>query len=155
MPVQGDLEVDAELLSAFTSSLQQANVELHFHSGPWDGLQLADQATDAKADLLLTSETTYSLSGVQSLVDVVERLSHSQESKQGPTTRTTTTTLISTKDYYFGLGGGLVALRQVLNERDARPSTAKLAGRSQLDTVAQFKRGVARSVLSLSFDSTS
>lgn len=154
MPVQGDLEVDAELLSAFTRSLQQANVELHFHSGPWDGLQLADQATDAKADLLLTSETTYSLSGVQSLVDVVERLSHSQESKQGPTTRTTTT-LISTKDYYFGLGGGLVALRQVLNERDARPSTAKLAGRSQLDTVAQFKRGVARSVLSLSFVSTS
>lgn len=153
MPAQGDLEVDAELLSAFTGSLQNANVELHFHSGPWDGLQLANEATNAKADLLLTSETTYSLSGVQSLVDVVERLSHSRETEQGPTTRTTT--LISTKDYYFGLGGGLVALRQVLNERDARPSTARLAGRSQLDTVAQFKRGVARSVLSLSFDSTS
>ncbi|CAO1619656.1 unnamed protein product [Jaminaea pallidilutea] len=154
MPVQGDLEVDAELLSAFTGSLQNANVELHFHSGPWNGLQLANEASGSEADLLLTSETTYSLSGVESLIDVVQRLSHSQESKQGPTTRTTTT-LISTKDYYFGLGGGLVALRQVLNERDARPSTARLAGRSQLDTVAQFKRGVARSVLSLSFDSTS
>lgn len=120
--------------------------------------------TTMQVDLILTSETTYNLQGVRDLIDVVKRLSRSSPGRLTTSTDGTspvseedflnlaaapdppTLCLVSTKDYYFGLGGGMMALQQTLHES----STSQPAQpRPWTRVLREFKVGVARTVLCL------
>ncbi|CAO1628736.1 unnamed protein product [Parajaminaea phylloscopi] len=164
----GELDLTPEFLDAFCSDLQSRGIQIHFHSGPWSGLQLGaatDRGGDAvHADLILTSETTYSLSGVHDLVQVVQRISRGAAAAAFPSSTQSSATitdgelaelllhddqerpppptacLVSTKDYYFGLGGGVLALQQALQATSIAHWTR---------VVREFKAGVARTVLCL------
>lgn len=138
-PSVGDLELSPEFLDGFQNALIQHGIELTFHSGPWDGLQFSD--TPQVDTLVLTSETTYSLSGIQSLLGILKTLTAADATA-------TTTTLVATKDYYFGLGGGVVAFLDAL-EADRRRARDVVKWDQQVDTLCQWEKGVRRRVLCL------
>lgn len=122
-PQIGDLDLSPEFLSSFQSALSERGIELLFHSGPWEGLSIP---STTEQTMVLTSETTYVPHGIQSLLAVLR--SFRQD---------TTTTLIATKDYYFGLGGGVVAFLDALTDEE----------RNRVENVWTSQTGVRRSVL--------
>lgn len=162
-PTAGELDLTPECLSAFTAALESRGIQLHFHSGPWSGLSLSGQTTtpDAQVDLVLTSETTYSLTGVRDLVQTLKKLSRPgprpESSSLGPQSvalslshsgpSSPTVNLVSTKDYYFGLGGGLIALRDALHTPGLASSDDGTT--PWTETIREYKAGVARTVLGL------
>lgn len=158
-----------ELVEAFQASLRERRIHLAFHAGPWEGLNFAADGSDEKqgeeaaaittseqpsskaihADLILTSETTYNPSGIATLIEVMRNISapsppFSTSDPPAPLSTSATTSLVATKNYYFGLGGGVHALLAGLEEDD-RKSGWKHAMREE----RAVRGGVARSVLSV------
>lgn len=161
----GEVDVTDELVEAFQASLQERRIHLAFHAGPWEGLDLgadgseekqgeeavavqSTRRTDITADLILTSETTYNPSGIATLIEVMRNISApsspSTPGPHAPLSTSASTSLVATKNYYFGLGGGVHALLAGLEEDD-RKSGWKHAMREE----RAVRGGVARSVLSV------
>lgn len=141
----GDVDLTPEFLSEFETALRRRSVEIFFHSGPWEKLSLDDDSSwemksNAKT-LVLTSETTYSLSGIESLLDVIKSLTEASTASGGEVT-----SLIATKEYYFGLGGGVVAFLNALQEDAVKDGSVKW---SEVETLCQWEKGVRRRVLSV------
>lgn len=151
-PENGELDLDEDFLAQFRRDMEERKVQLSFHAGPWEGLQLVDQAEGRqppRADLVLTSETTYRSDVVQSLVQTMRRLLvDDEEDGKGEDG----VALVATKDYYFGLGGGIVALQSALDEDDKARNGAR---RAHVETKRQSTAGVKRSVLAVSWPSRS
>lgn len=102
----GDLEVDEDSLLKFQDALAYHQIELRFFYGGWDSLQLA-----TRADLVLSSETVYSLSSLHSFCRVLHSLCWptSQEQQDAGIAPYSTLCLVAAKVLYFGVGGGIDA----------------------------------------------
>lgn len=142
----GELDLTPEFLQGFTESLEARSIRLAFHSGPWEGLDLSSTTADqaAKADYIFTSETTYTPTTIDSLLSTLHRLARPTTSSA---VQTGTTILVATKNYYFGLGGGVHALRQALLAGSSIDAATAWA-----EEVTSTTKGVARSVLGIGWN---
>ena len=100
----GELEVDEDLLLKFQHALASHQIELRFFYGGWDSLRLAN-----RADLVLSSETVYSLSSLPSLCRVLHSLCWptSKDQQDAGMAPNSTLCLVAAKVLYYGVGGGV------------------------------------------------
>lgn len=143
----GELELTEDLLDEFQSSMTTKGINVTFYSGPWEGLALSG-ALSKQYDVVLTSETIYSMDSLSALVDVLEtaccgslegkldraRLQESHESHTAE--KDVGKCLVAAKVLYFGVGGGVLAFEQELHRRRANAAT-----------VWKSEQGVSRVVL--------
>lgn len=102
------MDVTPEFLSSFESLLKEENIQLVFSEGDWSGMA----STVEKYDLVLTSETIYSVPSLPSLLDLLEA-SCKPESQ----------CLVACKRIYFGVGGGELEFRRRVEERSGKVET--------------------------------
>ena len=126
---EGELAITDELLSAFTASLQERGLDLKFYSGAWTNFPPSLTEAD-RMDLVLTSETIYSLDSLPPLVHLLSRYG------QGGIV------LVAAKVIYFGVGGGVESFKQTL---------AQLTPSAKVEALHSVTKGVGRTVLSVTF----
>lgn len=134
----GDLEMDDHMLDQFEEDLSKFGIQLQFFAGGWDTLEL-----EMPADILLSSETTYSL-------ETIPFLSHALKTSSWPTDDTdmagidlkTSLCLIASKILYFGVGGGIEPFRSEV-----------VAHQGWCKQVRSFTAGVGRGVLQIGWSS--
>ncbi|GAA5888030.1 hypothetical protein JCM6882_000256 [Rhodosporidiobolus microsporus] len=107
-PEPGELEVTPEFLESFESLLERENIELRFFEGDWSGMDETIRAEKEGYDLVLTSETVYSVPSLEPLLDLLEA---SCEGAESPLC------LVACKRIYFGVGGGELEFRRRVEER--------------------------------------
>ncbi|KAK4058753.1 hypothetical protein OIO90_000198 [Microbotryomycetes sp. JL221] len=105
----GELDVTPEFLDSFEAFLDRENIEILFSEGDWGDLA---KKSVAKYDIVLTSETVYSLDSLPSLLDVLSATCVSE-----------TTCLVACKRIYFGVGGGELEFRRRAEERGCKVET--------------------------------
>lgn len=134
----GDLEIDESLLDQFKEALSRFGIQLRFFAGGWDSLELGKPA-----DILLSSETTYSLETIPSLCRALQAASWpTKENGQEGIETHTSMCLIASKVLYFGVGGGIEPFRSEV-----------LAHRGWCKQVRSFTAGVGRGVLQIGWSS--
>ncbi|PWY99593.1 hypothetical protein BCV70DRAFT_162105 [Testicularia cyperi] len=131
---EGELSLTPELITAFVSSLERYAVRLGFYSGSWSHFPPA-LTPGRPLDLILTSETIYSLHSLPSLVSLLRQYSSFHPSI---TTTTATTVLVAAKVIYFGVGGGVESFKHAIAPATTTP-------------LKQVTRGVGRTVLRVDF----
>lgn len=121
--------LSSDLLKEFENHLARKNLLLSFISGLW-GSEFCKIAFTFSPELILTSETIYSLDSVPILIDVLLQLA----------TPPNYLALVAAKSYYFGVGGSI-------KEFIDKTSEAK-ADNLHIDTVGgnmgQLKRDIVR-----------
>ncbi|GAA6023690.1 hypothetical protein JCM10207_008750 [Rhodosporidiobolus poonsookiae] len=111
----GELDVTPEFLEAFEALLERENVELRFFEGDWSGM---DQAVRGEGegeggyDLVLTSETVYSVPSLEPLLNLLE-----SACDRAGATDDDALCLVACKRIYFGVGGGELEFRRRVEER--------------------------------------
>ncbi|KAJ9479470.1 Histidine protein methyltransferase 1 [Pseudozyma hubeiensis] len=125
---ENELAITSDLVAAFSASLSQRGIHLNFHSGAWSEFP---PTLGAKMDVILTSETIYSLESLPALVDVVSR--YAGESAL---------TLVAAKVIYFGVGGGVESFKETLAEKHPQ---------ARIEPLLNVTKGVGRTVLSVTF----
>jgi protein-histidine N-methyltransferase len=91
--------VSPELLASFEELLENENIELEFFEGDWSSMRLPQEH---KYDIVLTSETVYSLSSLPALLDLLESACRPGDESL---------CLVACKRIYFGVGGGELEFR--------------------------------------------
>ncbi|EST05267.1 hypothetical protein PSEUBRA_005535 [Kalmanozyma brasiliensis GHG001] len=124
---EAELAITDELLAAFSESLASRGIQVKIYSGAWSGFPQSLVA--GKMDLILTSETIYSLESLPALVELLGRYAGGQ-------------VLVAAKVIYFGVGGGVESFKQVL---------AQLHPTARVEPVHSVTKGVGRTVLSVTF----
>ncbi|PKI85257.1 hypothetical protein MVES_000967 [Malassezia vespertilionis] len=106
----GDIELDNQVLDAFETSLKQRHIHLRFFSGGWSTLDLRVNGS-TKADIVISSETVYSLASLPSLYRIMREISWptAQDAPHPGLSPNTTLCLVAAKVLYFGVGGGIDA----------------------------------------------
>ena len=87
-------------------------------------------------DLVLTSETIYSLDSLPALVALLARYAKPHGTDQ------VGSVLVAAKVIYFGVGGGVESFKQTL---------AQMHPEATVETLHSVTKGVGRTVLSVSF----
>ncbi|KDN40971.1 hypothetical protein K437DRAFT_227051, partial [Tilletiaria anomala UBC 951] len=171
-----EVPIHPDLLSAFLQALNSRGITLRFFAGDWAGLQAAPPY-----DLILTSETIYSLDSLPSLVQLLsecsrrssplassasaQRVSRYLEStylseraariEQQPRHPSSTLCLVAAKVLYFGVGGGVQALKQAVisHQRASDPGEIHKSGEVDatgwVEEIDRVQQGVGRVVLSV------
>lgn len=103
----GELELSNELVKDMAADLQLRNITLQFVAGAWSP-QFSELVGDGY-DLVLASETIYSLDSIQDFTAVMQR-ALGGVALGG-------VALVAAKKIYFGVGGGVVEFEQLLDER--------------------------------------
>lgn len=123
----GEVELDDDIIDSFKHTLEARRISLRFFSGPWQGLDdigaLSTPPKD-KPDVVITSETIYSLDTLPVLVDTL-RASSLRENQKGNESKKEQDTicLVAAKVLYFGVGGGLSAFEDQVSRRGGRCET--------------------------------
>ncbi|KAK4705622.1 protein-histidine N-methyltransferase, partial [Phenoliferia sp. Uapishka_3] len=128
----GDIDITPEFLASFESLLSLERIELCFFSGDWSSFHIPSAD---KYDLVLTSETIYSLPSLSPLLDLLQEAC--KEAEQ-------TTCLVACKRIYFGVGGGELEFRKKVEERKGRVETVWGEGEGE-----GRSRGVGRVVMKI------
>lgn len=140
-PEAGGLEVTPEFLESFESFLEVENIDLRFFEGDWAGMDDAVKKDKGGGyDLVLTSETVYSLPSLEPLLNLLEAATRRTASEE----RTDALCLVACKRIYFGVGGGELEFRRRVEERGGQVETVWGEGEGKGKT-----SGVGRTVLSL------
>ncbi len=110
---EGELDIDADLLTAFQADLADRKVSLSFFSGAW-GEEFVNLVQDApktaKGELLIIgAETIYSPAALRSFADVLADIFGKEEGKA----------LVGAKKVYFGVGGSMDDFCEAVRERGA------------------------------------
>ncbi|ORY58671.1 hypothetical protein BCR35DRAFT_271137 [Leucosporidium creatinivorum] len=105
----GELDVTPSFLESFDTLLKTENIQLVFSEGDWSGMKVAE---GEEYDLVLTSETIYSVPSLPSLLDLLEASCKKE-----------TRCLVACKRIYFGVGGGELEFRRRVEERGAEVET--------------------------------
>ncbi|GAA5978871.1 hypothetical protein JCM11641_003597 [Rhodosporidiobolus odoratus] len=117
-PEPGELEVTPEFLESFESLLERENIELRFFEGDWRGMMETVQASEGSEqrgyDLVLTSETVYSVPSLEPLLNLLEAACHTLSDGEEDDE---TLCLVACKRIYFGVGGGELEFRRRVEER--------------------------------------
>ncbi len=131
---EGELAITDELLSAFAASLAERGIEIKFYAGGWGNFPAS--ITGGKVDMVLTSETIYSLDSLPELVRLLNQYAKPEgESEAGMV-------LVAAKVIYFGVGGGVESFKQTL---------AQLTPQAKIEALHSVTKGVGRTVLSVTF----
>lgn len=125
-----ELLLTPALLDYFVLLLAQKSIELSFISGAW-GEDFCKIASPFKTDLVLSSETIYSLETLPVVLDVLLTLLAEKEHYLA---------LVAAKYYYFGVGGSIKEFTDKLNERKPPSMQIDTIG----DTKGQLKRAIVR-----------
>jgi protein-histidine N-methyltransferase len=132
----GELDVTPEFLESFEALLQRENIELRFFEGDWG------QASVQHYDVVLTSETIYSLDSLDSLLGLL-----TMACKSTPDATAPSTCLVACKRIYFGVGGGELEFRRRVESRGAKVETIWGDGEG-----AGKNTGVGRVVMSVDWN---
>jgi protein-histidine N-methyltransferase len=122
--LEGEVEITQELVNQFLQDLARRQIELQFVSGSWSP-QFVRLLEPTKYDLVLASETIYSLDTVDIFTDTMLNCLNP-----------TGSALIAAKKVYFGVGGGIPEFESELQKR-----------KIPMQWVLEDKRGVGRGVL--------
>ena len=120
----GELDIDDDTVREFDLDLERRGISLNFYAGGWDSYDVV-----GKFDILLSSETVYSEAALPFLVSLLRRASMSSS-----------LCLVAAKVMYFGVGGGVAAFRQAVEDDGGA-----------VNTVSACTAGVARMVLRVSW----
>lgn len=131
-PLPGELEVTPEFLESFETLLRNENIELRFFEGDWSGMDATVRGGDRPYDLVLTSETVYSVPSLEPLLDLLE----------AATAQPDGLCLVACKRIYFGVGGGELEFRRRVEDRGGKVETVWGAGEGKGKSV-----GVGRTVM--------
>ncbi|GAA5862263.1 hypothetical protein JCM8547_007786 [Rhodosporidiobolus lusitaniae] len=119
-PEPGELEVTPDFLADFEALLERENVELRFFEGEWSGMEetvgkvRGEEGMDGRPyDLVLTSETVYSVPSLEPLLNLLVAASASKEEDKA----NEGLCLVACKRIYFGVGGGELEFRRRVEER--------------------------------------
>jgi protein-histidine N-methyltransferase len=126
----GELDVTPEFLESFETLLEHEGIDLEFSQGDWSGMN------PRGFDIVLTSETVYSLPSLPPLLDLLEAAS------EGTRTEEEHLCLVACKRIYFGVGGGELEFRRRVEERGGRVESVWGEG-----TGKGKSEGVGRTVL--------
>ncbi|SPO23697.1 related to HPM1 - AdoMet-dependent methyltransferase [Ustilago trichophora] len=129
---EGELAISDELLSSFSASLEERGIGLKFYSGAWVNFP----KTLGKMDMLLTSETIYSLESLPALVELLSRYAKPEGEVEAGLV------LVAAKVIYFGVGGGVESFKQTLGQ---------LTPAAKVESLHSVTKGVGRTVLSVTF----
>ncbi|POY74375.1 hypothetical protein BMF94_2569 [Rhodotorula taiwanensis] len=144
----GELEVSPEFLDSFESFLARENIDLRFFEGDWAGMDKAIRAggdDDELYDLVLTSETVYSVPSLGPLIDLLEAATTRADFSGGAGGGGTgSSCLVACKRIYFGVGGGELEFRRRVEERGAQVESVWGEGEGK-----GKNSGVGRTVLSV------
>jgi hypothetical protein len=114
---EGELDIDAELLEAFTKALQERSIRLIFFSGAWSPefvrLVTAETANRTSPLVVLAAETIYSPMALQSFTESLMAILEAED-KGEPSA------LIAAKKVYFGVGGSIEDLCDAVRARGGR-----------------------------------
>ncbi|KFY72338.1 hypothetical protein V499_07526 [Pseudogymnoascus sp. VKM F-103] len=99
---EGELDIDEDLISEFTSALTAQGVTLSFFSGAW-GTEFASLVEAAPRDtsaelLVLAAETIYSPAALESFAEVLMRILGTEKGGGA---------MVGAKKVYFGVGGSM------------------------------------------------
>ncbi|SNX87303.1 related to HPM1 - AdoMet-dependent methyltransferase [Melanopsichium pennsylvanicum] len=137
---QGELSITEELLKAFKSCLIERHMQFAFYSGAWSkfppSLTTLKAPGRRKIDMILTSETIYSLESLPALVELLDKYANPEGSTGAAKV------LVAAKVIYFGVGGGVEPFKQTL---------AQLAPSAKVEPIHSVTKGVGRTVLSVTF----
>lgn len=111
----GELELDPSFIEEFEALLIKENVELKFFSGDWSTMNKAPN--QERYDIILTSETIYSLPSLPPLLDLLSSASYPSTEKEN------TKCFVACKRIYFGVGGGEGEFRRRVEERNGEVTT--------------------------------
>lgn len=142
----GELEVSPDFLDSFETFLERENIDLRFFEGDWAGMDVAVRdGADGPYDLVLTSETVYSVPSLEPLIDLLEAATArppdaARESESEPRC------LVACKRIYFGVGGGELEFRRRVEARGARVESVWGEGEGKGKS-----SGVGRTVLNVAW----
>lgn len=135
IPLNNDeVVLSADLLEAFENQLASKKLHLSFISGLW-GPDFCSIASTFSPQLLLTSETIYSLDSVPILIDVLLKMAKSPNYLA----------LVAAKSYYFGVGG---SIKEFIDK-----TTAAKPENMVIDTLGGTKGQLKRDIVRLYFPS--
>ncbi|GAA5931398.1 protein-histidine N-methyltransferase [Sporobolomyces koalae] len=101
----GEFDVTPEFLESFESFLEREQISLEFSQGDWSGM---GSSWTEGFDIVLTSETVYSVPSLSPLLDLLETASRGKSDHL---------CLVACKRIYFGVGGGELEFRRRVEER--------------------------------------
>lgn len=132
IPLRNDeLLLTPALIQEFETQLAQRRIGISFISGSW-GSEFVSLAEKFSPDVILTSETIYSLDTLPVVLDTLLRLLQEKENYLA---------LIAAKYYYFGVGGSIKEFTDRLE--DAKPPTMTV------DTVGDMRGQLKRDIVRL------
>ncbi|VVT46490.1 uncharacterized protein SAPINGB_P001239 [Magnusiomyces paraingens] len=105
----GEAEITEALITEFLQVLNQRSISIQFISGGWspEFVQLLNSNLPAPVDLIIASETVYSLDTLPIFTDTLLGIF-----KKSPHARA----LVAAKQVYFGVGGGVLEFIQTLKK---------------------------------------
>lgn len=118
----GEIDCTTTLINAFTEWLGSRNIELYFISGGWcrEFMNIIHSTLPGLQDefnITVTSETIYSPAILPVISEVLIELHNPQS-----------TTILSAKDIYFGVGGSIVDCLQYFADRKCPVVTTSIPG---------------------------
>lgn len=120
----GELEVTPELLESFEQLLIRENIELKFFAGDWSGMNVdVTLQVGMKYDVVLTSETIYSLPSLPSLLQLLQSASTIRTPSHEEAKIQKSLCLVACKRIYFGVGGGELEFKRRVTEIGATVET--------------------------------
>lgn len=136
----GELDVTPEFLESFESLLQRENVELRFFEGDWSGMVVQPEVQHY--DVVLTSETIYSLDSLPFLLSLLQTTCRPTSDHPSPAK-----CLVACKRIYFGVGGGELEFRRRVEERGGKVESIWGAGEGEGKS-----KGVGRVVMNVDWN---
>lgn len=125
----GEIIFTTDLIAEFEKTLQDARIDLRLIHGSW-GPSFLDLVSPLAPDLIVTSETIYSMESLPIVIDVILHFLQKSESIG----------LVAAKEYYFGVGGSIVEFMQRLLHRKISPITVDTVGKNS----GQLKRDIVQ-----------
>lgn len=125
---ENEINTDPEMLKSMVKDLDNVGIEIEIVSGAW-GSQFTKLTGKSDFDLVLASETVYSLESLPSFTNVtVSAL------KPGASA------LVAAKQVYFGVGGGVIEFLRLLDAEGLHHSTVAEYGESVKRVVLEIKK---------------
>lgn len=135
--VEGELELDSEVIEKFLASLASSLVSLSFYSGAWcpEFVTLVGEmmSTSPARLVVLGAETIYSPFALKSFADTLTSLMESSPD-------TEKIALVGAKKVYFGVGGSMEDFCVLVREKGAT-----------VETIREESDGVRRAVVEVRF----
>lgn len=103
-PDVDEIELADDFVESFQQFLNRHDIELKFFAGDWETFKV-----DEPYNIILTSETVYDVDNLPRLVKLLQ-------SAGGTTSKPGDLSLVACKRVYFGVGGGEVAFKSVVEE---------------------------------------